>query len=73
MNDNGLLPAFLTHRQKEVLQLVTEDLTSKEIAGKLGITAKTVEFHKQLLRKKCGNVGTAGLVRLAIRKGWIEP
>jgi DNA-binding CsgD family transcriptional regulator len=73
MKNNGLPAASLTHRQKEVLQLITEDLTSKEIAGKLGITAKTVGFHKQLLRKKCGNLGTAGLVRLAIRNGWIEP
>ena len=67
------VPIHLSRRQLEVLQLVAKDLTSEEIGAKLGISYKTVGFHKQLLRQKLGNMGTAGLVRLAIRNGWIEP
>lgn len=63
----------LTERQKQILELIAQDLTAKEIGEKLGISHKTVEFHKQLLRKTLGNVGTAGMVRVAIRNGWIEP
>ena len=57
----------LTPRQKDILCLIAEDLTAKEIADELSISPKTVEFHKEILRKKIGKVGTAGLVRLAIR------
>lgn len=73
MNSGATLAPSLTERQKQILQLIAQDLTSKEIAGRLGISHKTVDFHKQLSRKKLGKVGTAGMVRLAIRSGWIEP
>jgi DNA-binding CsgD family transcriptional regulator len=71
--ENGSLSGGLTERQKQILQLITEDLTEKEIAVKLGISHKTVGFHKQLLRQKLGTAGTAGLVRFAIRNGFVEP
>jgi DNA-binding CsgD family transcriptional regulator len=62
----------LTPRQKDILCLIAEDLTAKEIADELSISPKTVEFHKEILRKKIGKVGTAGLVRFAIRNGLVE-
>lgn len=63
----------LTERQQQILKLIAKDLTAKEIGEKLGISHKTVEFHKQLLRKKLGAPGTAGLILLAVRERWIEP
>ena len=45
-------PASLTTRQREVLQLVAEGKTGKEIAATLGISKKTVEFHKPATRSQ---------------------
>src|ERR1700693_2669634 len=63
---------MLTPRQKDILCLIAEDLTAKEIADKTNISPKTVDFHKRILRKKLGKMGTAGLVRFAIRSGFVE-
>ena len=63
----------LSQRQKEIVMLITEDLTAKEIAKRIGISVKTVEFHRELIRKKLGVLGTAGIVRYAIKSGLIEP
>jgi DNA-binding CsgD family transcriptional regulator len=73
MNSESAAAPSLTERQKQILQLIANDFTSKEMAERLGISPKTVDFHKQVLRQKLGNLGNAGLVRLAIRNGWIEP
>ena len=50
----------LTSRQKEVLRLISQDLTTKEVAEQLHISQKTVEFHKQEIRRVLGPIGTAG-------------
>jgi DNA-binding CsgD family transcriptional regulator len=63
----------LTEREKQVLVLLAQDLTAKQIGQQLGITSKTVELHKQAMKKKINVNGTAGLVRYAIRTGLIEP
>jgi two-component system response regulator NreC len=63
----------LTDRQKQLLILIAEDLTAKQIAKRLKISPKTVEFHRDALKSKLGVRGTAGLVRYAIREGIIEP
>lgn len=56
----------LTDRQREVLQLVAEGRSSKEIAAILNITVKTVEFHKATIRGKLHLHGTAELTKYAI-------
>lgn len=56
----------LTGRQREVLTLVSEGLTSKEIAIVLHISPKTVEFHKQALMNELGVRTTAELTRYAV-------
>ncbi len=67
------LPADpLTPREREVLQLVAEGKTSKEVAGFLGISAKTVESHRARILKKLDAPNTAGIVRYAIRRGLIQ-
>jgi DNA-binding CsgD family transcriptional regulator len=63
----------LTGRQKQLLMLIAEDLTAKQIAKRLKISPKTVDFHRDALKNKLGVHGTAGLVRYAIREGIIEP
>ena len=63
----------LTKRQREIIALIAEDLTAKEIGDRMGISPKTVEFHRNLIRQRLGVVGTAGIVRYAIRTGLIQP
>lgn len=59
----------LTARQREVLQLVAEGHSNKEVAARLGVTPKTVEFHKANIAKALGVTATADLVRYALRHG----
>jgi len=60
-------PADLSPRQREVLQLVAEGHSSKEIAGLLNVSAKTVEYHKARLMERVGLRTTAELTRYAIQ------
>jgi DNA-binding NarL/FixJ family response regulator len=60
---------ILTPRQREVLQLVAEGLTSKEVADRLGVSVRTVESHRAQLMKRLGVSNVPGLVRSAIRLG----
>ena len=63
----------LTSREREVLQLVAEGKSTKEIAGLLGISFKTAESHRTRIMKKVDIHETAGLVRYAVRRGLIQP
>jgi DNA-binding NarL/FixJ family response regulator len=63
------LSADLTSRQREVLQLVAEGRARKEIAEILGVSIKTVEFHKQKITEKLGLHTDAALTAYAIRQG----
>lgn len=63
----------LTPREREVLQLVAEGKTTKEIAQMLSLSVKTAETHRTRTMRKLGIHDTAGLVRYAIRRGWIQP
>ena len=62
----------LSDREREVLQLVAEGKTTKEIATLLGISVNTAESHRSNLMEKLDIHDTAGLVRYALRKGIIE-
>jgi two-component system response regulator NreC len=62
----------LTQREREVLQLVAEGKTTKEIAQVLGVSAKTAESHRTRIMRKLEIHDTAGLVRYAIRRGVIQ-
>jgi DNA-binding NarL/FixJ family response regulator len=63
---------LLTSRQREVLQLIAEGLTNREIAESLGISVKTVESHRTHLMNRLEIHDVAGLVRYAIRVGLID-
>ena len=71
----GTPPAHeaLAPRERQVLQLVAEGKTSKEIAVLLGLTVKTAESYRARVMEKLDVHETAGLVRYAIRHGIIDP
>jgi two-component system response regulator NreC len=62
----------LSSRERQVLQLVAEGKTTKEIAGVLGISIKTADSHRARIMRKLDIHDTAGLVRFAIRRGLIH-
>ncbi|HET9326024.1 MAG TPA: response regulator transcription factor [Candidatus Eisenbacteria bacterium] len=70
----GVAPVanHLTDREREVLQLISEGQTTKEVANTLGISVKTAGTHRTNIMRKLGVHETAGLVRYAIRQGLIR-
>jgi DNA-binding NarL/FixJ family response regulator len=66
-------PDFLTVREREILQLVAESHSTKEIAAKLGISVKTVDNHRTNLMRKLNLHDVASLTRYALEVGLIEP
>jgi two-component system response regulator NreC len=64
---------MLSSRERQVLQLVAEGKTTKEIAAVLGISVKTADSHRARIMRKLDIHDTAGLVRFAIRRGLIHP
>jgi DNA-binding NarL/FixJ family response regulator len=63
----------LTPRELEVLKLIAEAHTSKEIAGMLVISVKTVDRHRANILEKLGMRDRVELTRYAIRRGLVEP
>jgi DNA-binding NarL/FixJ family response regulator len=61
--------AILSRREREILQMIADALTTKEIATKLSISVSTVETHRASLMTKTGARNVAGLVRFAVRAG----
>jgi DNA-binding NarL/FixJ family response regulator len=71
-NSGGKRANQLTTRQREVLQLLAEGRTGKEIADVLCVSPRTVEFHKYNIMEELGLRTTAELTRYAIRHGFIS-
>jgi Response regulator containing a CheY-like receiver domain and an HTH DNA-binding domain len=63
----------LTARQREVLQLVAEGMTVKEIASTLNLSPKTVEFHKSQIMTQLDLHTTAELTKYALVHGILAP
>jgi len=63
----------LTSRERQVLQLIAEGKTTKEVAALLGVSVKTAESHRMRIMSKLDIHETAGLVRYAIRQGLLPP
>jgi DNA-binding NarL/FixJ family response regulator len=62
----------LTPRQREVLQLVAEGRSTKQISASLGISPKTVEFHRNSLMDELGLRSIAELTRFAVSQGIVN-
>jgi two-component system, NarL family, response regulator NreC len=63
----------LSVRERQVLQLIAEGKSTKDVASLLGISVKTAESHRTRLMQKLDIHETATLVRYAIRRGLIQP
>lgn len=63
----------LSDRERQVLQLVAEGKTMREVSVVLSVSVKTAESHRTRLMRKLDLHNTAGLVRYAIRSGLIQP
>lgn len=64
---------LLTPRQREILQMIAEGNTTKEVAERLNVSVKTVETHRAQLMERLDIHDVAGLVRYAIRVGLVSP
>lgn len=64
--------SVLTPRQREILQLIAEGHSTREIAARLGLSIKTVESHRSQLMDRLGIRDVSGLVRFAIRAGLVS-
>ncbi len=69
---NPVLPADpLSLRERQVLQLIAEGMSMKEVGGVLGISARTAETHRARIMRKLNIFNVAGLVRYALKHGLI--
>jgi DNA-binding NarL/FixJ family response regulator len=66
-------PDFLTDREREILQLIAESNSTKDIAAKLSISMKTVDNHRTNLMRKLNLHDVASLTRYAVETGLIQP
>ncbi len=65
--------AILTARERQVLRLVSEGLTNKEVAANLGVAVKTVEAHRANLMRKLDLHDLSALIRFSLRVGLLSP
>ena len=63
----------LTHRQLEVALMIADGLSSTEIADRLDLSPKTVDYHRRSIYKAVGVESAVLLVRYLIREGLLEP
>ena len=62
----------LTAREEEVLRLIAQGYSNKEISSQLKIAVKTVESHKANLMQKLELRNRTEIVRYAVRQGWLQ-
>jgi len=65
-------PPELTDREIQVLRMLANELSAKEIADKLNLSVRTVETHRENIKKKFNVTSMISLVKLAIKYGYIE-
>ena len=61
-------PLHLTARQREVLQLLAEGFSMKQVADMLNVTPRTVQFHKYSMMRQLGIKSSAELIQFAVRQ-----
>jgi DNA-binding NarL/FixJ family response regulator len=68
----GLSQMPFSPRERQVLALASQGLTNKEIAYRLGISERTVQFHMNSVFNKTGAGSRTEAVTLALKQGWLE-
>jgi DNA-binding NarL/FixJ family response regulator len=63
---------LLSARQREILQMIAEGQSTKEIGYRLNLSGKTVETHRRLLMQRLDIHDVAGLARFAVRAGLVS-
>ncbi len=71
VSESGEISAILTQREEEILRLICQEHTNKEIGDILGISRRTVDGHRVRLMRKCGARNTAGLIYYSIEQGLV--
>jgi DNA-binding NarL/FixJ family response regulator len=71
--ETGSVFLVLTPRERQVLQLIAEGRATKEIAGDLSLSVKTIETHRRQLMEKLNLFSVAELTRYAVRGGLVAP
>jgi len=71
MNGEYIRKTALTKREHEILGLITQEYTSTQMAKLLGISVRTVETHRKNLLIKTQSNSVVGLLKYAIREGWV--
>ncbi len=71
-NSNSSFIPTLTRREKEILDLIAQEMTTKEVSESLHISLNTVETHRRNLIQKFNVKNSVGLIREAMHKGIIE-
>ncbi len=62
----------LTRKQKQVLSLIYDELSNREIASKLDISIRTVETHRKNIYRKTGTTGIVGLIKYGLAHRLIQ-
>ena len=62
----------LSDREEEVVRLIAQGYSNKEIAARLSLSVKTVETYKARSLEKLGLHGRTDLVRYALQRGWLQ-
>ena len=70
--ENGCDPISLTDREVEIVKLIAEGLTTKDIAEKLFLSFHTISTHRKNIFRKAGITNSSELVRYAVRRGLVE-
>ncbi|MFP4381401.1 MAG: response regulator [Candidatus Sumerlaeia bacterium] len=70
--DDDIENVELSSREREVLTLIAEGLSNKEIASKLFLSVRTIEAHRENIMRKLSIHGTAALTKYAIENGYIQ-
>jgi DNA-binding NarL/FixJ family response regulator len=68
----SIIFTLLTSREREIIQLMGMERTTKEISSKIGVTVRTVDVHKNHIMEKLGINTSIGLVKFAIREGLVR-
>jgi DNA-binding NarL/FixJ family response regulator len=69
---DGVAEAVLSSRQREVLQLIAEGYSTRDIAARLCISVKTVETHRAEIMRRLSLFDVASLTRYALRIGLVQ-